>query len=137
MTVDNVSQVMIKTRDKSKMMDCDGLDIPTSVKEWIKTHNSTDEDQIRQCADYYVNCLPDASWEHLNQRLYFKGEFAAAKKCKTFISTGKLINLTCAVEYLMSSCQGMYTRCISVIDKSSIRCLGINFFFSVLAILSY
>ena len=85
MTVDNVTQILNKIQgDKWKVMD--DLDIP---KQLLMVRYSTNTEENHACADYYVNCYPDASWEQLTAALYVRKEFATARKSKSFMSTGK------------------------------------------------
>ena len=90
MTVDNVTQILNKIPgDKLEMvMDEDGLDIPWPLLEEIQRRYSTDTEKNHACADYYVNCHPDAEWRHLTAGLYGIKEFALARESKSFMSTG-------------------------------------------------
>ena len=89
MTVDSVTQVIEKIKgDKSYVM-LVHFDIPTVLWEEIVSRCSTDTEKTRACADYYVDCHFNASWEDLTGRLYWTGEIAAARKSKSFMSTGK------------------------------------------------
>ena len=84
LTVDNVTQVFNKIEgDKSVVMGGDDIGIPDSVVE------RTDKEKNKSYANYYVNYHPDASWEHLTWRLYWRNELAAARESKSFMSTGK------------------------------------------------
>ena len=89
MTVDNVTKVFNKIEGgKSRVLDL--LGNPDSVIEEIKSRPSTDTEENRAYANYYVNYNPYASWEHLIVRLYWKNELAAARESKSsFMSTGK------------------------------------------------
>ena len=89
MTVDNVTQVIDKIEgDKWKVIGRGGI-VPHHQLEEIKRRYSTDTEKTHACADYYVNCHPDASWKHLTSELYYEKEFAAARESKSFMSTGK------------------------------------------------
>ena len=66
-----------------------GLGIPLSLLEEIQGRYSTDTEKNHACADYYVNCHPQASWEHLTTYLYVNSVFALARESKSFMSTGK------------------------------------------------
>ena len=94
MIVDNVTQIFNKIQgDKWKeMMGVGGLDIPIPLLVEIQWGCSTDKEKNHACADYYVNCHPEASWEHLINGLYYNEEFAAARESKLFMSTGKCEN---------------------------------------------
>jgi hypothetical protein len=92
MTVDNVTQILNKIPgDKwEKVMGGLGLDIPWSLLEEIQRRYSTDTEKIHACADYFVNCHPQAEWEDFTTRLYVKHQFAALKEKKSLIPTGEL-----------------------------------------------
>ena len=90
MTVDNVTQIMDKIEgDKWEEVMGGVLNIPWSLLEEIRRRYSTDAEKIHACVDYYLNCHPGASWEHLTRGLYWNKEFAAARESKSFMSTGK------------------------------------------------
>ena len=59
--------------------------VPHTHLEEIYQKNSTEEQRIRSCADFYVNIHPEPSWTHLCLRLYWENEMTAARKAKTFI----------------------------------------------------
>ena len=73
MTVDNVTQVINKIEgDKWKVMGRSDIDIvPYHQLEEIQRRYFTDTENTHACADYYVNCHPDASWKHLTKELYY------------------------------------------------------------------
>ena len=92
MTVDNVTQILNKIpgRKWEKVMgEVGGLGIPWPLLKEIQRRYSTDTEKNHACADYYVNCHPEAEWGHFTRGLYFKKEFTAARESKTFMSTGK------------------------------------------------
>ena len=90
MTVDNVTQILNKIpADKWEVVMGGGGPIPRPLLEEIQRRYSTDTEKNHACADYYVNCHPDAEWEHLTTRLYVKAEYALARESKSFMSTGK------------------------------------------------
>ena len=91
LTVDNVTQILKKTPgDKwGKLMGGGGLDIPRPLLEEIQRRYSTDTEKNHACADYYVNCHPDAGWKDLTVGLYLKKQFALARESKSFMSTGE------------------------------------------------
>ena len=97
MTVDNVTQILNKIRGHKweRVTGGGGLDIPRPLLEEIQRRYSTDTEKNHACADYYVNCHPQAKWEHLTIRLYCMKEFAAARESKAFMSTGKY----CTISY--------------------------------------
>ena len=90
MTVDNVTQILknIPAYWWEEVMG-DVLKFPWPLLEEIQKRYSTDTEKNHACADYYVNCHPDAEWEHLTMTLYFIEEYALAREFKSFISTGK------------------------------------------------
>ena len=52
----------------------------------IYSNHSNEEDKLHSCADTYVNCKPDSSWEELVRKLYYYCvEMAAAKEAKAFL----------------------------------------------------
>ena len=98
MTVDNVTQILNKIpKDKWEEVISGklgvGLGIPWPLLKEIQRRYSTDTEKNYACADYYVNCHPQAEWRRLTMYLYHKDEFALAKEAKSFVSTGKLLLL--------------------------------------------
>ena len=89
MTVDNVTQILNKISAGKWERVMDGLGIPWALLEEIKRRCSTDTEKNHACADYYVNCHPDAEWRHLTERLYAREEFPLARESKLLMSTGK------------------------------------------------
>ena len=55
-----------------------------AVEETYSSHSSEVE-KLHSCADTYITCKPDSSWENLAEELYDYGEMAAAKEAKTFL----------------------------------------------------
>ena len=96
MTVDNVTQILNKIPgDKWEEVmgrTIGGLGIPEPLLEEIQRKYSTDTEKNHACADYYVNCHPQAEWIHLTNLLYINRQFAALKEKKSLISTGNLIH---------------------------------------------
>ena len=87
MTVDNVTQIFNRIGDNwDRVMSVSGLCIPYPL---LEERYSTDTEKLHAYADYYVNCHPRASWEHLTNKLYVKDEFAVARESKSFMSTDK------------------------------------------------
>ena len=93
MTVDNVTQILNKIPGDRwvKVMGAygGGLRIPEPLLEEIRRRYSTDTEKNHACADYYVNCHPEAEWGRLSICLYQNNEFALARESKSFMSTGK------------------------------------------------
>ena len=89
MTVDNITQILNKIpgqKWEGVMGEIVGLGIPRPL---LERRYSTDTEKNHACADYYVNCHPQAELERLTRGLYWKKEFAAARESKSFISPGK------------------------------------------------
>ena len=95
MTVDNVATILDKIgQDQERVVSAHI--VPNPLLKEIQRRYSTDTEKIHACADYYVNCHPQASWEHLTRILYLKKAFAVARESKSFMSTGKHEN-TCSI----------------------------------------
>jgi hypothetical protein len=111
MTVDNVTQILNKIpghKWEVVMGGRYGLDIPEPLLEEIQRRYSTDTGKNHACADYYVNCHPEAKWEHLTTILYRMVELALAKESKSFMSTGKytalhILTCSCITKQLLCS----------------------------------
>jgi hypothetical protein len=91
MTVDNVTQILNKIPGDKWEKVMGGLGIPESLLREIQRRYSTDTEKIHACADYYVNCHPQAKWEHLTWKLYGYHQFAALKEKKSLIPAGKVV----------------------------------------------
>ena len=93
MTVNNVTQILNKIpEDKwEEVMGIGGLGIPWPLQRRYSTDTTTEKN--RACADYYVNCHPEAEWEHLTAGFYNKKELSLARESKSFMSTGKTLSL--------------------------------------------
>ena len=104
MTVDNITQILNKIpghKWEEVMRGLNGLNIPEPLLKEIQRRYSTDTEKNHACADYYVNCHPQAEWEHLITILYICSAFTAAKESKSFLSTGKPHN--CGGKLLLQS----------------------------------
>ena len=102
MTVDNITQILNKIQgDKwERVMGGErGLGIPRPLLEEIQRRYSTDTEKNHACADYYVNCHPEAGWEDFSIKLYQRHQFALARESKSFMSTGKQCHYTCSCLY--------------------------------------
>ena len=93
LTVGNVTRAMEKvTVDKRRRVWKKVLG-EEAVEEIYSSHSS-EEEKLRSCADIYVTCQYDPSWEHLVQKLYNCSEMAAAKEAKAFLQqTGSCLIL--------------------------------------------
>ena len=84
LTVGNVSGAMEKiTVDKRRLV-WELVLGREPVKEIYSSHSS-EEEKLHSCADTYVTCKPDSSWEELVGNLYDYGEMTAAKEAKVFL----------------------------------------------------
>ena len=80
-----------------------------AVKEIYSCH-SNEEEKLHSCANIYVTCKPDSSWEELIQKLYDNGEMAAIKEAKAFVpQKGRCLilyivhlNLSCVFRKIVS-----------------------------------
>lgn len=85
LTVGKVTEVMKKVAvDKRRQVWQRVLRWGT-VKE-IYGIQSSEEEKLHSCADTFITCKPDSSWEELVGILYYYGELAAAKEAKTFVT---------------------------------------------------
>ena len=100
MTVDNVAQVLNMIGANKWNLIC-ALSIPKTQQEEIQMRYFTDTEKIHASASYYVNYHPDASWKRLTGELYYKREFSAAMKSKSYMLTGicNAVNTNCALAH--------------------------------------
>ena len=92
MTVDNVTQILNKIPGHKWENVMSGL-VTWPLLEEIHKRYSTNTEKNHTCADYYVNCHPEAGWKDLAAKLYVGEEFSLARVSKSFMSTGKLLQL--------------------------------------------
>ena len=100
MTVDNVAEVLNMIEGDKWKLTC-ALGIPKPQLEEIQRRYFIDTEMIHASANYYVNYHPDASWKLLTGELYYKGEFSAAMKSKSYMLTGN--NNIFTMHYLFCS----------------------------------
>ena len=75
-----------------------------AVEEIYSSHSS-EEEKLSSCADIYVTCQYDPSWEHLVQKLYNCIEMVAAKEAKVFLQeTG-----SCLILYIVHLLSGAHS----------------------------
>ena len=84
LNVGNVTRTMEKVAVDKRRQAWEQILSRDAVKEIYSSHSS-EEEKVRSCADIYVTCKPDPSWEELVQKLYNWGQMAAAKEAKAFI----------------------------------------------------
>lgn len=60
--------------------------------EDINSKCSTEMELLHTCADIYVNCNPDSSWELIATQLYSADQTAAVEAVRLYLSPrGKLV----------------------------------------------
>ena len=85
LTVGNVTRAMKKVTVDKRRRAWEEVLSWRVVKEIYSSHSS-EEEKLHSCADTYVTCKPDSSWEELVQVLYnICDEMAAAKEAKAFL----------------------------------------------------
>ena len=95
MTVDNVTQILNKIpgyKWEEVVEEISGLGIPRPLVKEIQRRHSTDTEKNHAVAEYYVNCHPEAEWQHLTRKLYMINEFTLARESKSFMSTGRSLH---------------------------------------------
>jgi hypothetical protein len=60
--------------------------IGSTVLEDISGKCSTERELVNTCADIYVNCNPDSSWEEVALVLYREGETAAVEEVRSYLN---------------------------------------------------
>ena len=63
-----------------------GLITNDDILEDISSKCSTERELVNACADIYVNCNPDSSWEKVAGRLYREGETAAVEEVRSYLN---------------------------------------------------
>ena len=83
LTVDNVSHVMEKVEPivKAEVWE-DTCDYAMEVVKMRVLGRSGKEDE---CADLYVNCNPNSSWEQLARSLYRHHQVAAVEEVRSYL----------------------------------------------------
>ena len=84
LTVENVARAMEKVTVDKRREVWEGVLFEDPVKVIYSSHPSEDE-RLHSCADTYVTCAPNSSWEILIHKLYEYGELAAIKEAKNSI----------------------------------------------------
>ena len=84
LTVGSVNRAMEKVAVERRRRVWEEVLRKRAVEEIYSSHFS-EEDKLHSCADTYVTCKPDSSWEDLVRVLYYCGEMAAAKEAKAFL----------------------------------------------------
>ena len=66
--------------------------VPEPLLEEIYQKYSNEEQKLHACADYYVNCGVNSSWEHLARILYKEQETAAVEEVRSYLNPrGRLL----------------------------------------------
>ena len=85
MTVENLLGVMEKVTD-GRAREVWGWLIDGIVLMDISSKCSTERELVNTCADIYVNCDPDSSWEKVARQLYREGETAAVEEVRSYLN---------------------------------------------------
>ena len=85
LTVENLLGVMEKVTD-GKAEEVWRRLIEYSALKDIKSKYSTEKELVNTCADIYVNCRPDSSWERVAHGLYREGETAAVEEVRSYLN---------------------------------------------------
>ena len=83
--VDNVLGVMEKVTD-GRTKEFWRRWIDEGLLRDISSKCSTERELMHTCADIYVNCDPDSSWEEVACRLYHKEETAAVEEVRSYLN---------------------------------------------------
>ena len=91
LTVEKVTEVMEKVKVDKRRQVWDrvltwryGLRRVSPVDQLYSSH-STEKEKNLSCSDTYVNCHPEASWEHLTTLLYEEDEMTAVDQARPFL----------------------------------------------------
>ena len=88
LTVENVREVMAEIGDWERVGSW--LYVPYSKRQEISQQSSTEGEKCLALGDYWVNTVPDASWERLAMVLYQCGEERTLAVTKQYLQQGKL-----------------------------------------------
>ena len=83
LTVDNVSHIMKKVEPKVKTEVWAGA--YTDILERMKMREMCRSRKEDECADLYVNCNPNSSWELLARSLYDHHQLAAVEEVRSYL----------------------------------------------------
>ena len=84
-TTENVIGVMEKVTDGGAMEVWRELINEALLKD-INSNCSTERELVHTCADSFVNCCPDSSWEWVARGLYKAQETAAVEEVRSYLS---------------------------------------------------
>ena len=85
LTVETVLSVMEKVTDGRAEEVWRRL-LSRNMFEDISSMCSTERELMHTCADIYVNCYPDSSWEQIACRLYYEEETAAVEEVRSYLN---------------------------------------------------
>ena len=86
LTVENVREVMAKVGNWEVVGHW--LGFPYSKRQEIRQQSSTEREKSLALGGYWVNTVPDASWEKLARALYHNGEETALTVTKQYLQQG-------------------------------------------------
>ena len=101
--MENVREVMAEVGDWWEVGM--NLDVPDSKRKEISQQSSTEREKSLALGDYWVNTVPNASWEILARVLYRKGEEKAVAVMKQYLPQDMCV-LSCLLWKLWSSKDG-------------------------------
>ena len=87
LTVEKVTEVMEKVKVDKRRQVWDRVltwEYSSPVDQLYSSH-STEKEKNLSCSDTYVNCHPEASWEHLTTLLYEEDEMTAVDQTRPFL----------------------------------------------------
>ena len=85
LTVDNVLGVMEKVTD-CRAEEVWGWWTNEDLLKDVSSKCSTERELMHTCADIYVNCHPDSSWDDVASELYRKEETAAVEEVRSYLN---------------------------------------------------
>ena len=86
LTVENLLGVMEKMTDGRVEEVWERLINNYDMLKDVSSKCSTERELVSTCADIYVNCNPDSSWEEIACRLYRDGETAAVEEAQSYLN---------------------------------------------------
>ena len=86
LTVDNVSHIMEKVEPKERQQIMKEVIVENIFDEMCSSGQYSTALELEAAAvDIYVNCCPDASWEHLAGKLYRHHQVAAVEEVRSYL----------------------------------------------------
>ena len=87
LTMENMTRVWEKVGDWEKVGR--SLNIPGSKRREISDQHSSERERSCAVGVYWLQTLPDVSWEQLAGVLYYEGEEEAVEAVKEFLPTSR------------------------------------------------